>query len=187
VLAEQVARLVPGRTQANTGQTALTGKRILIEEAQRVHLEGMAQQQRLVGTANIFGTLVVGRLQGLEFRTGFKATEIVNGVCQRPEQEGPDLPLLIIKWPDKCGALVGDIVTFSLKYTNRSARPITDVVVSDSLTGRFEYVANSSRTDRPGIFTTQPNGAGSMLLRWEFSGELPPGESGLITFQVRVR
>jgi uncharacterized repeat protein (TIGR01451 family) len=111
----------------------------------------------------------------------------VNGLCERPEQEGPEVPLLIIKWPDKTGALIGDIVTFSLKFTNRAPRPISDVVVSDSLTPRFEYIPGSAKTDHEAVFTTQPNGAGGAILRWEFSGPLPSGESGLITFQVRVR
>ena len=44
-----------------------------------------------------------------------------------------------------------------------------------------------SEADRDGTFTFQPNDAGSHLLRWEINGDLAPGESGLITFQVRVR
>jgi len=187
VLAEQVARLAPGRTQVLTGQARLTSRQGLVEQGQSLRPEGLGQQRHLGGTELTYGTAVIGRLQGLEFRTGLQGTDVVNGVCQRPEHEGPELPLLIIKWPDKCGALVGDIVTFNLRFTNRAARPITDVVVSDSLAPRFEYVADSAKTDRVAVFTTQGNGVGSTLLRWEFSGALQPGESGLISFQVRVR
>jgi len=82
---------------------------------------------------------------------------------------------------------VGDIVTFYLKYSNTGGQPITNVVVSDSLAARFEYVKGSTKTDRDALFTTQPNEAGSAVLRWEFTGTLQPREHGLITFQVRVR
>jgi uncharacterized repeat protein (TIGR01451 family) len=186
LLGEQVARVAPGRTQANVAEGGLIGLVALQQEELKRRAEAFNLQLRASGLITAFGTSIIGRIQGLEVRTVLRGTEVVNGLCQRPEHE-LELPLLIIKWPDKCGALVGDIVTFSLKYTNRASRPISDVVVSDSLAPRFEYVPNSARTDRESVFTTQPNTAGSTLLRWEFAGELPPGESGLITFQVRVR
>ena len=59
--------------------------------------------------------------------------------------------------------------------------------MSDSLAPRFEYVKGSTRTDRDALFTTQPNEAGSAVLRWEFTGALQPHEHGLISFEVRVR
>ncbi len=77
-------------------------------------------------------------------------------------REPEDGPLLIIKWPDRYGALVGDLVTFTLKYTNSGGRPISNIGVSDSLTNRFEYVPGTAKTDREAIFTTQPNDAGSL-------------------------
>ncbi len=187
ILGTQVAHVAPGRTMANVGPGGLTNQMALQKEELRQRPEALGQQQHAGGTDIVYGTAIVGRIQGLEFRTLLRATNVVDGVCQRPEVEAPEVPLLIIKWPDKCGALIGDVVTFHLKYTNRAARAITDVVVSDSLTPRFEYVANSARTDREAVFTTQANSAGSTVLRWEFPGALPPGESGLITFQVRVR
>jgi uncharacterized repeat protein (TIGR01451 family) len=79
------------------------------------------------------------------------------------------------------------LITFTIRFANVGGRPITNVVVSDSLTTRFEYVAGSSKSDRPATFTTQPNDAGSMVLRWEFAGSLQPGENGMITFQVKIR
>ena len=90
-------------------------------------------------------------------------------------------------WPDRFGALVGDLVTFTLKYTNSGGQPITHVVISDSLTNRLEYVPGTAKTDREAIFTTQPNDAGSQVLRWEITGTLQPRETGIVTFQVRVR
>ena len=84
-------------------------------------------------------------------------------------------------------AQIGDIATFTLKYTNPGGQPINDVVVSDSLTGRLEYVLGTEKSDRDAVFTTQPNEAGSQILRWQVKSPLQPGESGTVTFQVRIR
>ena len=61
------------------------------------------------------------------------------------------------------------------------------MVVSDSLTGRLEYVSGSAKSDRETIFTMQDNEAGSLVLRWEVAGRLLPRESGIVSFQARVR
>src|SRR5262249_26786136 len=99
----------------------------------------------------------------------------------------PDIPLRICKEVDKHCASIGDIVTFTLRYINPGGQPIRNVVVNDSLTGRLEYVAGSAKSDRDAVFTMQENEAGSLILRWEFSGELLPGQAGVITFQAKIR
>ncbi len=95
--------------------------------------------------------------------------------------------MTLSKWADKQAVQIGDVVTFNLKYTNPGARPITGVVLSDSLTGRLEYIPGSARTDRDAVFTTQINEAGSVILRWEIPGPLLPGHTGTVSFQARVR
>ena len=85
------------------------------------------------------------------------------------------------------GAMIGDTVAFYLKFTNQGGQPISDVVIRDSLTPRFEYVPGSAKTDREALFTVTPNDAGSTVLRWEFGGVLQPHQTGIVSFQVRVR
>ena len=63
----------------------------------------------------------------------------------------------------------------------------SDLVVSDSLSGRLEYVAGSAQSDRPSNFTVAENEVGSVLLRWELPGTLLPGQAGTIKFKARVR
>jgi uncharacterized repeat protein (TIGR01451 family) len=94
---------------------------------------------------------------------------------------------VLFKWVNTCQAQVGDVVTFYLKYSNHGGKPITDVAVSDSLTGRLEYVPHSARSSRDAVFTAQENPSGSLVLRWEISGRLLPGDSGVVSFQARVR
>ena len=68
-----------------------------------------------------------------------------------------------------------------------SVASFTDVAVTDSLSGRLEYVEGSAQSDRDAVFTLAQNEAGSVVLRWEVSGTLQPGQSGRVRFKVRVR
>jgi len=108
-------------------------------------------------------------------------------VCCNEEPCPPDKPLVLIKCADRACANVGDVVTFSLRYSNHGGKPMTDVAVTDSLSGRLEYVPDSAQTDREAVFTIQENEAGSVILRWEIGGVLQPGETGRIRFKVKVR
>ncbi|HKB37406.1 MAG TPA: DUF11 domain-containing protein [Gemmataceae bacterium] len=134
----------------------------------------------------VVATSVVGRVEGLQAVTAQLRSKDVTGVCiEQPRQV--DRPLCLCKTCDHKVAQLGDIVTFTITYSNQGGRPITDVVVSDSLTGRLEYVPGSSKTSRSAVFTTQENESGSLILRWSIAGKLLPGESGTVTFQARVR
>src|SRR5207249_140981 len=107
------------------------------------------------------GPVVIGEVRGVQIYSRLEQTKEVTGTCAKPTPPEPeDRPLKIDKWPDKCAALQGDVVTFYLKYTNQGGQVITNVVVADSLTARFEYVPGSSRADRSVTFTTQENEAG---------------------------
>jgi uncharacterized repeat protein (TIGR01451 family) len=142
---------------------------------------GLAQESQVVTTS------VIGRVEG--------GPEVVKGsvetrdltVCCNEEPRPPDRPLVLCKWVDKTSGQVGDVVTFYLRYSNQGGRPITDVALSDSLSPRLEYVPGSARADRDAVFTTQANEAGSVILRWEISGRLLPGQKGVVSFQARIR
>ena len=60
----------------------------------------------------------------------------------------PDKPLVLWKWADRTSAQIGDVVTFTLKYSNHGGRPISDIAVVDNLTGRLEYVEGQERQQR---------------------------------------
>jgi uncharacterized repeat protein (TIGR01451 family) len=182
-----IAWLAPGSTQSIKQGLQVTGRLGLVERKQPVQLEATLGRMKPSGVINELGTAVTGRINNLEVVATLAAIETLDGSCPPPMHSAPRRPLRIIKWPDRTGANVGDVVTFYLRYTNLGGEPITDVVVSDSLTTRFDYVLGSQQTDRAGNFTTQPNEAGSTMLRWEFPGALAPGASGTISFQVRIR
>jgi uncharacterized repeat protein (TIGR01451 family) len=95
--------------------------------------------------------------------------------------------LVLTKYAQPKAPKPGEVVTFQLRYENYGSRPIRDVVIADSLSSRLEYIPGSAQSDRPVVFTLQPNEVYSVVLRWEVKGELLPGQSGLIRFQARVR
>jgi uncharacterized repeat protein (TIGR01451 family) len=133
------------------------------------------------------GTAVVGRVEGLKIITAEATTHDLTICCPEGLVLPPDKPLVLIKCADRSSAQPGDVVTFFLRYSNHGGKPITDVAVSDSLSPRLEYVPESAQSDRPAVFTTQTNEAGSLILRWEITGTLQPGQSGSLRFQARVR
>lgn len=158
----------------------------LITRVQKLQLELARRTMKPSVVENVYGTTVQAAMKTTRISISIQTPTDVTGT-KIPTLKGEDGPLFICKWPDRPGALIGELVMFSLKYTNTGQTPISNVVVVDNLTPRFEYVPGSSKTDRDGTFTFQPNNVGSQLLRWEINGDLLPGESGLITFQVRVR
>ncbi|HEV3081017.1 MAG TPA: DUF11 domain-containing protein [Gemmataceae bacterium] len=177
----------PGDTMKIQGQFVMRTKVPPIETRQNEQLLAMVAPQRLSGTENSVGTIPIERLEGLAFLYGRYGEKAVTGVVVQKTPVPPDRPLLLRKWSDKQAALIGEVVTFHLKFTNQGGQPITGITVSDSLTGRLEYVPGSASTDRQAIFTMQENEAGSLVLQWQIGGALLPGQSGEVVFQARVR
>jgi uncharacterized repeat protein (TIGR01451 family) len=206
-------RLRPGINLAEVGPDVLIGIKVLLAHhidlalaeyigTEEVKILSLVQRAQLVkqlevvrqfssitqmaGTEQVLGTRVVGRVEpGPDVISAVLSTRDLTVCCGEPVP--PERPLCLFKCADRGSAQVGDIVTFSLRYVNVGGRPITDVAVEDSLSGRLEYIEGSAESDRDAVFTMQPNEAGSVILRWEISGRLLPGQSGRLRFKVRVR
>lgn len=177
------------------GPAALLGTQAAqrLEEMQRTRLlrqlelaRELSQQAGTREVAQVERTSVVGRVEGLDVISSAVETRDLTVCCNEPPRT-PDKPLVLFKWCDAQAAKLGEVVTFYLKFSNHGGQPIADVAVVDSLTGRLEYVPGSAKSDRAAVFTTQENEAGSATLRWEISGRLLPGQSGVVSFQARIR
>ncbi|XZE18744.1 hypothetical protein SH449x_004046 [Pirellulaceae bacterium SH449] len=81
----------------------------------------------------------------------------------------------------------GDTIQFIIRFDNVGEQPVSSLVVTDSLTGRLEYIPDTQKSSREAEFILTPNGAGSENLRWELKRDLGPGEGGLISFECLVR
>lgn len=127
---------------------------------------------------------VLGMIEGAgEVKATWKAQE---SVLYEPPPRAPGC-LQIEKAASVPNAKIGETVGFTIKFTNIGDEPVTNVAIVDSLTGRLEYVPRSAQSTLEAIFTTQPNEAGSEVLRWEIPQPLGPGESGMVYFEARIR
>lgn len=133
------------------------------------------------------GTAVIGKHENLGQVVGTLELREAVFICPPGEPEIPEQPLLVQKWCNAESAQIGDVVTFFIRYANLGGKPISEIAVVDNLTARLEYVPGSSKSDRDAVFVTQQNDAGSLLLRWEIKDPLPPGQKGVVSFQVRIK
>jgi uncharacterized repeat protein (TIGR01451 family) len=182
--------------EIDVGLAAYLGSKVALtlREEDRVKL---ARQLELpiklsseVGPNNFQGECrlrAVGNVAGLGQVTGSVDTREFVCLCTQEKPEIPEKPLCLLKWASAGSAQVGDVVTFYIKYSNLGGKPIRDIAISDSLTGRLEYVPGSAQSDREAVFVTQENEAGSSILRWEIRDPLPPGQKGVVSFQAKVR
>jgi uncharacterized repeat protein (TIGR01451 family) len=172
----------------NTKRIALLSpvqKVLLLKQMKLAH--DFSVVKHLAGTEQVYVTSVVARVeQGPEIISASVTTRDLT-VCCNEAPCPPDKPLCLFKCADCTSAKIGDVITFTLKYSNVGGRPMTDVAVTDSLSGRLEYVEDSAESDRDAVFTTQRNEAGSVMLRWEITGRLLPGQSGKLRFKAKVR
>ena len=152
-----------------------------------VGIQGKVRPAAFVGKAGVsffIGSerpLVVGQVSGVK----------VTGALVEPEQltAYPNLqPLTVTKSIDPPGPKEpGEIVTITIKYANTGSKAVDDLVVSDSLSGRLEYIPGSQESDRAANFTTADNEAGSVVVRWELPGTILPGQSGTVKFKAKVK
>ncbi|MBN2023708.1 MAG: hypothetical protein JW809_13055 [Pirellulales bacterium] len=103
-------------------------------------------------------------------------------------EEAPAHPRLrIIKVASTQLAKPGEPVDFTLRFDNVGNQLIGNVTIVDNLATRLEYVPESAQCNLPATFSTQPNDAGSTVLRWEITDPLPVNQGGIIRFRCRVR
>jgi uncharacterized repeat protein (TIGR01451 family) len=96
--------------------------------------------------------------------------------------------LILTKSVDPPGTVEqGSVVTITIRYANYTRKPVNDLVISDSLSGRLEYVPGSAAADRPSSVTTSANEAGSLIVRFDLPGTIQPGTSGIVQFKAKVR
>jgi len=95
--------------------------------------------------------------------------------------------LRIVKVASTQFAKPGDIVDFTLRYDNIGSQAIGNVTIVDNLTTRLEYMNDSAKSSRRADFYSERNEAESLVLRWEITDPLEPGEGGVVRFKCRVR
>ena len=171
------------------GQTAVKTRvppQLVLKPEQPVGMQSRLRPSATVGEKGPFAfEQVIGKPQAVGQIAG---TQVVARLLGPGEMTGYPCKMVLVKWMEpKCPQQIGEEVTFFLRYQNPGSQPITQVVVSDSLTTRLEYVPGSASSERAATFTVAPNEAGSVILRWELADPLLPGESGVVSFRARIR
>lgn len=118
-----------------------------------------------------------------DIKSIFRDTELV-GLKENPLAAGR---LRIVKLADTHVAKSGDVITFTIRFDNQGHQPLSDLVITDNLTPRLQYVPDSATSDRAGRLVTEENGEGSLILRWELEAPLEGRTGGVVTFQARVK
>lgn len=95
--------------------------------------------------------------------------------------------LRIVKLADQQVARAGDVITFTIRYDNVGDRELRDIVITDNLSPRLEYVPDSATSDRAGRLVEDVSDDGTLILRWELNEALPGRTGGTVTFQATVR
>jgi uncharacterized repeat protein (TIGR01451 family) len=98
--------------------------------------------------------------------------------------------LEITKAVDLATALPGDVLTYTITYRNSGAAPLTSIESQDA-TPTYTVFESAACGMLGGSLTAcgvtaQPASGASGAVTWGLSGTLAPGESGTVTFQVRV-
>ncbi len=108
------------------------------------------------------------------------------GVVYHDEQ--PNNPRLrLVKLASTGTALPGDEVEFTLRFDNIGDRVIGNVTIVDNLTTRLEYIPETAQASVDAEFSAEPNKHGSVIMRWEITEPVEPGEGGILRFKCRVR
>ncbi|HET6575252.1 MAG TPA: hypothetical protein VFG68_16720 [Fimbriiglobus sp.] len=162
----------------------------------RVPVGAVAARVKPIGFVSRLRSAILVNVEGVHTFIGMSAPEIVasaSGVRVVSTAVGPEEvtninDLTVTKEVEPAGPVqIGDEVTFTIRYRNGTRSPVSEMVLSDSLSGRLEYVPGSSQSDRPANVTTVPNEAGSVVVRFDIPGPVPPGQSGTVKFKARVR
>jgi uncharacterized repeat protein (TIGR01451 family) len=95
--------------------------------------------------------------------------------------------LRVVKMASARDAQVGDEIEFTIRFDNLGAQTLGHVVILDHLSPRLEYVNDSAQTTLPAQTSFTTDDDGSIRLRCELEGSLPPGQGGVLTFRCRVR
>lgn len=100
--------------------------------------------------------------------------------------------LVLHKSVDKTTALPGEVVAYTIRYTNQGSGPLSSLVIHDATPSFTTYVGGSAQCSLPlppgltGCAAAAPPGGGTGQLQWTFTGGLDPGASGTVLYSITI-
>ena len=100
--------------------------------------------------------------------------------------------LSLIKAVDKASALPGEILTYTITYSNNSSGVLNNVVISDSTPAFTAYVGASAGCPLVVVrtsctVTSEPANNTTGSIQWNITGSFAPGVSATVQFRVQVQ
>jgi uncharacterized repeat protein (TIGR01451 family) len=129
--------------------------------------------------------------QGVDVMIGRQKAIVLEGDKRAQATFGIEPPkhpcLRICKVASTNSAKPGETVEFTLRFDNVGDQPVGNVTIVDSLTTRLELVDGSGQCSKDAKFFSEPNKEGSLVLHWDITNPLNPGEGGIARFKCVVR
>jgi len=98
--------------------------------------------------------------------------------------------LVILKSVDLATAKPGDILTYTILYTNNGPSPLSSIVIRDATPAFTVFQSAACGALGTGLsgcgLSSQPSVGGTGPVVWTMAGTLAPGASGSVSYQVRV-
>lgn len=153
----------------------------LVDQAEKARL-AIGIQAAIVWTHDQAVHVILDHQAASEI-TGDQRAEAVYSV--KDLRDSPKLR--VIKVASTQLAQPGDEIDFTLRFDNVGDQPLGNIVLVDNLTTRLEYVADSAQSSVAAEFSSTSNEAESLVLRWEITEPIEPGQGGIVRFRCRVR
>lgn len=98
--------------------------------------------------------------------------------------------LTLVKTVDKTTALPGDVITYTVAFTNQSSATLRSIVVADATPAFTKFVSATVGGANPASLgsatISAPTVGGRGTIRWTFSGDLAASLGGTVVFVVQV-
>ncbi|WP_293865144.1 hypothetical protein [Steroidobacter sp.] len=98
---------------------------------------------------------------------------------------------LLTKAVDRATALPGQILIYTITYTNRSLGPLTTIKIYDTTPDYTVFTSAACGTLATGLtgctLTKVPTVSTAGAIEWTLAGSLLPGATGTVTFQVTIQ
>jgi uncharacterized repeat protein (TIGR01451 family) len=120
---------------------------------------------------------------------GFSAQQNRNDITTIGDDA--DAGLSLVKSVDKTSAKTGDLITYTIRYENRSNGNLGNLKVFDGTPTFTVFASAVCGTTPPALgtctVTTKPAVGASGALQWTFGGTLAPGAFGTVVFSVTLQ
>jgi uncharacterized repeat protein (TIGR01451 family) len=115
----------------------------------------------------------------------------VAGITDLTQVTGGAGGLLLLKSADRAVARPGDLITYTLTYSNPGPEALSAIVIHDATPAYTTFESAGCLTLAPGLtacaVTTQPAVGAGGPVQWTLAGALAPGGSGSVVYSVRIQ